>query len=349
MAGIRNFVQSTSTFLAFVLLPVWAESVGNYNDGTTFALWMCAVLGVVSLVTSIIVHLLMTREKNVAAEEQSDEATVKKMIRAFARATTPRLAGLQKWKLPASFFFAVFGIKSQYFAPFGFTAFSNEIYSNKFGQSRSQSSLLSGVISLVAGALGPIMGPLSDRYGKRSMSLAVVSLLSGVGFVILAASSGGDAPVWIATMLFAFQYGFGDTVSYLSIRFIVGVSRAGVGYGVYGVFGNLIATVVPIIGGALLEQSNGDDKVAWYFAILMGLGALCWMMVLFLEGPRSLMELPADKVIETSDKDIQIAALATIFDRPVSLEPKEERSIHIGAADSICTGTLGLEKEVILS
>ena len=329
-------VQSTSTFLAFVLLPAFAEAVSDTeldNTGTTFALGMCAVLGFVSLLAAIIVHISMRREKNVSAEEQSDQATVTKMVRAFAKATTPRVVGIHKWKLPASFFFAVYGIKSQYFAPFGFTAFSNEIYSDKFDQSRSQASLLSGIISLVAGVLGPIFGPISDKYGKRSLSLAVACLLSLIGFAILALSNGGNAPVWAASMLFAFQYGFGDTVAYISIRFIVGISRAGIGYGVYGIFGNLIATIVPIIGGALLEKSNGNDKVLWYFCGLMALGSLCWVMVFFLEGARSLLELPAEKVIETSDKDVQMASLTYIVGRPRASEHEDVSIPEGGVAE----------------
>jgi len=47
-----------------------------------------------------------------------------------------------------------------------------------------------------------------------------------------------------------FEVRFGNTVAYISIRFIVGVSRAGIGYGLCGIFGNLTATVVPIIGGS---------------------------------------------------------------------------------------------------
>lgn len=139
--------------------------------------------------------------------------------------------------------------------------------------------------------------------------------------------------------IFQFQYGFGDTVAYISIRFIVGVSRAGIGYGVYGVFGNLIATIVPIIGGSLLDQNNGNDIVLWYFSGLMGLGALCWIMVFFLEGARSLLELPAEKVIETSDNDIRLAALTYLFDQPLPYEPKSERSIHITDAESVFVGT----------
>lgn len=327
MAGIRNLIQSTSTFLAFVLLPLWAESIGDEdseNKGTTFALWMCAVLGFISLSASVIVHLLASKENLAASEEQSDQATVSKMVRAFAKATTPRFVGWQKWKLPLSFYIAVFGIKAQYFAPFGFTAFSNEIYADKFTQSRAQSSFFSGFISLLAGALGPCMGPLSDKYGQRSLSLAFVCSLAMVGFAVLALTDGGDAPVWIASILFAVQYAYGDTVAYLSIRFIVGTSRAGIGYGVYGIFGNLIATIVPIVGGALMDQSNGNDKVLWYFAGLMALGAFCWLSCYLLEGPRSLLELPADNVIETSDKDIQAAALTYVAAPPPRKDENKE-------------------------
>ena len=156
---------------------------------------------------------------------------------------------------------------------------------------------------------------LSDKYGQRSPSLAVASLVSMIGFGVLAIATGGGAAVWVATILFALQYGFGDTVAYISIRFIVGVSRAGVGYGIYGVLGNLIATVVPIVGGVLLDlESGGEEYVCWYFAGLMFVGAVCWMLVRVLQGPRSLLELPADQIIETSDEDIRLAALSFVID-----------------------------------
>jgi MFS family permease len=324
MAGVRNLVQSLSGFLAFVLLPIWADAVGEGNDGTTFALWMCAVLGAVSIVACVVTYFSMEKE-NVSSEEQSDQRTVKKVIRGFAKATTPQLPGCRRWMLPTSFFFAVFGIKAQYFAPFSFTAFSNEIYSEKFGRSSSQASFLSGYISLVAGLLSPFMGELSDRIGMRSPCLTVGSLLSAVGFCVLASSAGGGAPVWIASTLFALQYGFGDTVAYISIRFIVGVNRAGIGYGIYGVFGNLIATLAPLIGGFILEGSdNGIDNVLWYFCGLMLIGTLCWVMVYILEGKRSLLELPAAQVIETSDEDLQMAALTYVISPPIQVDDTRE-------------------------
>mmetsp|Transcript_17005 Transcript_17005/g.39237 ORF Transcript_17005/g.39237 Transcript_17005/m.39237 type:complete len:592 (-) Transcript_17005:751-2526(-) len=216
MAGVRNMIQSTSGFLAFVLLPIWADTQSNENDGTSFALWMCFLLALVSLFSCIIVKWSMSREAEHAAEQasaeaQSDQATITKTIRAFAKATTPVAPlGCEKWKLPFSFYLAAVGIKAQYFAPFAFTAFSNEIYKGKFGQTSTQASFQTGVISLVAGLLGPPMGALSDKYGARAPSLMVASLLSVVGFVVLAIATGGSPAVWVATLLFAMQYGFGE-------------------------------------------------------------------------------------------------------------------------------------------
>jgi MFS family permease len=190
-----------------------------------------------------------------------------------------------------SCFFAIYGINAQYFALFGFAAFSNEIMQKSL-ISHVETSLMSGIISLVAGILGPITGIFSDAYGRSSPSLVVACLVSMVGFAILAVASGGSVvPVWVASMLFALQYGFGDTVVYISIQFIVGASRAGIGYRVYGIFGNLIATVIPIAGGALAER--GNNQVLWYFTGLMASGVICWLVVWLLEGPRSLLEFPA--------------------------------------------------------
>jgi len=180
------------------------------SRGTSFALWMCAVLGGVSTLSCIITYCSM-RKESVKSEELSDQRTVTKVLQAFSRATAPRITGCNKWQLPISFFFACYGIKAQYFAPFGFTAFSNEIYADKFSLTRAQASLHSGIISLIAGLMGPVMGPASDKYGQRSLSLAVAFLLSLVGFVILAASTSGSALVWATSILFALQYGFGDT------------------------------------------------------------------------------------------------------------------------------------------
>ena len=58
--------------------------------------------------------------------------------------------------------------------------------------------------------------------------LAKFSAASMSGFMILAVSPGGAdnaSHVYFASAFFALQYGFGDTVAYISIRLIVGQVR----------------------------------------------------------------------------------------------------------------------------
>lgn len=121
MAGFRNMIQSKYEFLAFVLLPLWSNKVN-----TSFALWMCAFLGLCSIVSSIIVHVSMKNEndRDLSAEEESDQGTIVKNLRAFSRATSPKITGSWHHHLPLSFYLAVLGIRSQYFAPLCFTSVS---------------------------------------------------------------------------------------------------------------------------------------------------------------------------------------------------------------------------------
>lgn len=115
MAGVRILVQSLSGFLAFILLPIWADAISDNNEkGTSFALWMCVVLGVASLTSCIIVYLSMKREQQrdeavmsvdvnsstSRLEEESDQITVSKAIRAFAMATTSKASHCRRWILP---------------------------------------------------------------------------------------------------------------------------------------------------------------------------------------------------------------------------------------------------------
>ena len=352
MAGVRNLIQSTCGFLAFVLLPMWADygsadkpaswnetgtETRDYmdNEGTTFALWVTVWLGVASTLSNVIVKQAMDKEAG-TSENAADTLSIQTQIRAFAKATAPQPPqDCAKWKLPPSFFLACVGIKAQYFAPFGFTAFSNAVYGEKFGQSAAQASFLSGVISLVAGLLGPIMGPLSDKNGQRSSSLGGFTALSMLGFIVLAIS-GGQNPghIWFASFFFALQYGFGDTVAYISIRLIVGPSRAGIGYGVYGIIGNLLATLVPLVGGIVIEMEDGNDMICWYFAFLMFLGSACWVGVRYIEGPVSFLELPAEAVVETDDEHLQAACLTLVIDGPggLSYADSVEKSDTFGHA-----------------
>ena len=57
----------------------------------------------------------------------------------------------------------------------------------------------------------------------------------------------------------------------------------------------------------------------------------------FLEGSRSLLELPADKVVETAVRDIQMAALTSIVTgaeaKNSSMVSKEPEKVDVPAGD----------------
>lgn len=109
-------------------------------------------------------------------------------------------------------------------------------------------------MSLIGGWLGPIMGPMSDYVGNRSLTMAFFLLPSVVAFIIYATST---ITPWIGIVLMGITYGWGDTVSYSSIRLLVGVEKAGLGYGLFGLVGNIFGLTVPIIGGLIFEAKSG--------------------------------------------------------------------------------------------
>ncbi len=236
MAGIRNLVQSASGFFAFMVLPAIQRSYlsddtlalnaadfdgsvslfsaeqddPNYNEGTTMALHFCFVCGMLSLASNIIVYLVFMSDGG--AGDLPAQTGIASQVRGLAGAVTPKSpSACDQWKLPFTFYIAIYGIQSQYFAPFSFASFSNKIYMNRYGVDAATASFYSGVMNLIGGLVGPILGPVSDAYGNRALMLAGFGVLSAIGFTVIGASS--QITLWIPTFLFALQYGFGDTVA----------------------------------------------------------------------------------------------------------------------------------------
>ena len=324
MAGFRNLVQSASGFGAFAILPLVAEGAATESEGTAAALWFCFGCAVASLVSNLIVWQLHLRQDGgaasvTAAELDASRQALASKLRALARAVRPRAPGkLADWKLPLSFYLACYGIQAQYFSVFAFTAFSVKIYSTKFGMSVEQAASVSGIMNLFGGVLGPPSGVFSDWLGYRAASLSAFGSFTVMGFALLALGPATPATVWVATVLFALTYGFGDTVAYPNIRLLVGVERAGIGYGIFSFVGGLFAVLVPIFGGMILEAessaaaSDAGEYTCWYFLVLAALAMAVWWAVHVMEGNNSAIELPASEQVELTDRQIEAAGLAGI-------------------------------------
>ena len=239
-------------------------------------------------------------------------------MRKAAKAIIPK--PVTKWtqlRLPASLIPAMIGIQAFYYPPFAFTAFTNDLFPKRFDTTEAQANCLSGAMSLIGGWLGPFMGPLSDYLGNRSITMAAFLVPAVVAFVIYATTTFNP---WYGIVLLGITYGWGDTVSYSSIRLLVGADRAGLGYGIFGLVGNVFGLAVPVIGGIIFQGPNGEVNISWYFAAMCGTGALCWAVVRVLEGPKSAMELPASELIETEDEDINRAAMYGLLGQGSTVE-----------------------------
>eukprot|EP01050_Picozoa_sp_SAG11_P014416 SAG11_NODE_1774_length_4271_cov_4.419942_1_plen_536_part_00 len=327
MAGFRNLIQSASGFLAFVILPAislyyseWdptdTSTTGavdpEYNKGTGVALWFCFGCGILSLLSNIIVLALHLKPKD--PSEETD--FLASQIRGFARTITPQSpSSCAQWKLPLSFYLSLYGIQAQYFAPFMFTSFSSKIYMLRFGFSTQMAGVLSGVMNIMGGLLGPVLGPVSDTFGQRAAMLAGFGIFTVVGFGMLATMT-AQWVVYAATVLFALTYGFGDTVAYPNIRLLVGPERAGIGYGIFGFVGGLVAVAVPKLAGyTFVEPDEPVDTgvlVCWYFCGCAVIAVVLWTAVHLIEGPKAAISLPAENLVETEDLHLNAASLVVL-------------------------------------
>jgi MFS family permease/Ca2+-binding EF-hand superfamily protein len=340
MCGIRNLVQSASGFVTFILLPAVHQAFlddASLEDGslatmqadpdyafaTVMALGVCVVGGMMSLATNLYIYF------GYMMAELPPPITLGSQIRGFAGAITPVSPNCaDKWKLPVGFYVCLFGIISEYFAPFMFTAYSNKIYMLRHGASASAASFYSGVMNLFGGLLGPVFGPMSDKYGQRGAMLAGFGLFQMVGFLLLATTT---VTPWVATVLFSVTYGFGDTVAYPNIRSIVGAEKAGLGYGVYSIFGGCVAVMMPIAGGFFMAMDDPDKPeetgvyVCFFFAGASLLASGCWLACHFLEGPKAFIALPASELVETEESHIDAAALiGAKKSNPILVEIEDE-------------------------
>jgi nitrate/nitrite transporter NarK/Ca2+-binding EF-hand superfamily protein len=324
-AGLRNLWQSGSGFVAFVLLPYLQA---NYS--TSAAMYFPFLLAVCALAASLAAHFYIKAARAALAKN----VTPAKVFSAMTSRILPRgPSKLEDFKMPIAFWAVALGVKSFYLAPFGFTSFSNTMFVDRFGLDASRASLLTGGIHLLAGMTGPFFGPLSDKLGNRSLLLCFFLALAAVAFALFATMT-TTAIAYIGTGLLALSYGFGDTVAYVAIRLVVGEARAGIGYGLYAVLGNIVAFIVPTVSGLVYASADTDMEglvsLAWFFCVIMVVGSLLWIVPRIQFGSKSLLEIPADQLIITEDSSINAASLHAILGGGAPVKVLERNGAEMG-------------------
>ena len=334
MAGYRNLVQSSYGFLAFSTLPVIQEffgrsavDSGDVSAGLGETMWaICVFVGISIGANMLVLAYIGISAASKSAQSSSDRVNIASSLRSWTTNLTPQVPRkCGDWIMPLGFYFSIYAIQSFYFALFSFTAFSVKIFSERNGLDVKQAAFMSGLPSLIAGILGPITAPLTDILGRRSLLLSVSLLPTTIGFLVLVFSTSPLA-VYIFVGLSSLAYGIGDTVAFIAIRMLVGAERAGKGYAIQALGGNLLSFAVPAVGGMIINhERGGDTAVLWYFVGLHVVGSMAWLGVRCTVDSKSPLELPAKDLIETSDEQINAAALQTKFEssKPLMVDETE--------------------------
>ncbi|MEV3971294.1 multidrug effflux MFS transporter [Streptomyces sp. NPDC050698] len=163
----------------------------------------------------------------------------------------------------------------------GFPAMARELSTDAAGVQLTLTAFLFG---LAAGQL--VLGPLSDRYGRRK------PILIGTGLCALATALCAVAPsLGILTGL-RFVMGFSGAAGVVVGRAVVSDLASGTAaariFGMLMALGGIAPIVAPLVGGAVVEGPGGWRAVFW---VLTGASVLMFVASLFLV-PESL---PADR------------------------------------------------------
>jgi hypothetical protein len=116
---------------------------------------------------------------------------------------------------------------------------------------------------------------------------------------------------WAATILFGILNALQDHAIVL-IPLVVGESKAGAGYGLYGLLGNLSGAIITAGAGMVLGM-DGLDEFLLFSIALMAAAIFSWLGVYFLERKRSFVELPTSEIVTTSTISLHVASLMHVM------------------------------------
>jgi len=248
--------------------------------------------------------------------QKEDATQITNTFASLGQVMVPRepLGWRSYYILPFSFYLTVFGNKAVGYFFNVFSIFSVSLYSNNYtGVSVEQGALATGMSGLVAGFLAPLVGLAIDHYGFRTLFF-VIGCFGGIGGFVLLLLVKSSTAVWIATLCFSILTAMHHHAIVL-IPLVVGTSKAGAGYGLYGLIGNLTDALLTILAGAVLGNGNIDNFLLFSVALMLA-GILSWLGVYFLERKRSFVDLPLSKIIETSTLSLHVASLMHVIFAP---------------------------------
>jgi MFS family permease len=156
------------------------------------------------------------------------------------------------------------------------STFAIKYFQHAHGLSLQEAGTMNGYVFLAAIFATPAFGLLVDRTGRRSLYMAVGTLLLVLVFPILAYS---QANLWVSTVLIGIAFSLVPAVMWPAVSYLVPAERLGTAYGLMTMLQNIGLTLANVGAGWLNDRNHaGADNPAGYTPML-------WMfLVLSLAG-----------------------------------------------------------------
>lgn len=188
------------------------------------------------------------------------------------------------WRFDRSYWYIVGLCVTFYSVIFPFrSTFAIEYFQNAQGLSLERAGQMNAYVFLAAIFATPLFGLMVDRLGRRSIAMALGSLLLLAVFPTLLVTS---LDLWVTTMLIGIAFSLVPAVLWPSVPYLVEEHRLGTAYGLMTMLQNIGLTTFNLAGGMLNDwggasaaNPGGYRPMLWMFTILSTAGlAFSWLL-----------------------------------------------------------------------
>jgi MFS family permease len=175
-------------------------------------------------------------------------------------------------------FWYLLGMATIFYAvvfPFRST-FSIEYFQNARGLSLQDAGIANSWVFFAAIFASPVFGWVADRFGHKTLLMALGMLALAVSFLILGAT---QWPLWMTTALVGFSYSLVPAVLWPAVTQLVDVRRLGAAFGLMTILQNMGMAACNLVVGALNDwaragalRPSGYLPMIWFFGALSFLG-----------------------------------------------------------------------------
>ena len=254
--GINLSIARAGSYAAD-LSPSWAKSI--YARGWQSAMLIGVGFGLVMLAAAAIYWFA---ERYAERRYQLGRPPV-----------AERIVWSDLWKFDRSYWYVVGLCVTFYSVIFPFrSTFAIKYFQDAHGMSLEQAGAMNGYVFLAAIFATPLFGLVVDKLGKRSLFMALGSLLLFMVFPILGYT---HWDLWISTALIGVAFSLVPAVLWPSVPYLIDEQRLGTGYGLMTMIQNIGLTVCNFGAGMLNDAAGASaDHPAGYLPMLWGFAIL---------------------------------------------------------------------------